>query len=56
MAARSHVGFRLPAALVKALDEVAKMQGVPRTQVVERWLTDRAVAEGWMAVEKDEAQ
>ena len=47
--AKKHSGFRLAVALLKAIDKVAKKNKVSRTTVVEQWLTERAIAEGWMS-------
>ena len=48
MTAKTHVGFRLPQELIDAIDAVVVKHGVDRTHVVETWLTERAVAEGWL--------
>lgn len=46
--AKQHAGFRFTPELMAALDEAANTHAITRTELVERWLSDRAVAEGWM--------
>lgn len=48
MAKKNHAGFRFSARLIAALDAAADAQGVNRTALVEKWLEQRALAEGWM--------
>ena len=50
---KKHAGFRFTPALLMALDAAAQASNVHRTTVVERWLIDRATAEGWMEREKE---
>ena len=53
---KPHAGFRLPADLITALDSAADaLAGGSRTSLVQRWLTERAVAEGWMTPEQAKA-
>jgi len=41
-------GFRLPRTLSAALRVVATQRDVPLTDIVVTWLTDRAIAEGYL--------
>jgi predicted transcriptional regulator len=54
--ARTYVGVRLPPKVVSAVDAAARVRGVSRTAVMEQWVSERAVAEGWMQDSQAEAE
>jgi hypothetical protein len=46
--AKRHAGFRFKPDLMTALDAAAEAYDMTRTDIVDHWLRERAIAEGWL--------